>query len=56
MNKIVILTIEPELDYALIALLNMVFPDCEVSLVFSPTEALDEVTTGPSFSSLLKVF
>jgi hypothetical protein len=48
MNKIVILTSEPEPDYALIALLNMVFPDCEIRVVSSINGGLIEVTLGPS--------
>lgn len=47
MDKIVIVTSQPEPDYGLIELLNTVFPDCEVRVVFSATEALEKVTTGP---------
>ena len=50
MDKIVIVTNQSEPDYGLIELINMVFPDCEVRVAFSETEAPEEVTTGPQLS------
>ncbi|UCD86374.1 MAG: hypothetical protein JSV01_00910 [Desulfobacterales bacterium] len=47
MNKIVILMSRPQPDSALMAVLDTVFPDCVVRVVFSATEALEEATTGP---------
>ncbi|UCG79601.1 MAG: hypothetical protein JSV60_06330 [Desulfobacterales bacterium] len=48
MNKIVILTSQTKPDNFLITLLNMVFPDCEVHVVYSINEAPQEVVLGPS--------
>ena len=47
MDKIVIVTSQPEPGYGLIELLITVFPDCEVRVAFSATEALEEIATGP---------
>ncbi|MBW1741014.1 MAG: hypothetical protein JRJ42_07760 [Deltaproteobacteria bacterium] len=52
MGKIVILTSRPEPDKALMALLNMVFPDCEIHIVFRKADACDpyvaDASSGPS--------
>ncbi len=49
MDKIVILTSRPEPDNSLVALLNMVFPDCEMQIVFMGAETFDACETD-SFS------
>ncbi|MEA3416984.1 MAG: hypothetical protein U9R02_12665 [Thermodesulfobacteriota bacterium] len=40
MKKIVIVTSQPEPDYALLASLNTLFPECEVQIVFKKCETV----------------
>ena len=42
MEKIVIVTSQPEPDYGLLALLNALFPECEVQIVFKRVETSDQ--------------
>lgn len=43
MEKIVIVSSQPYKDNPLIALLNTLFPDCEIHVTSSRIEALEEV-------------
>lgn len=55
MDKIVIMTSKPVPDYRLLELASTAFPDCDIHIVTSTIDALDEATTGSPFVSLLKV-
>ena len=40
MKKIVIVTNRPEPDHGLLALLNTLFPECKIHIVFKKSEAV----------------
>ena len=42
MKKIVIKTSQPEPDFSLIALLNTLFPECEIQIVFKEVGTFEE--------------
>ena len=42
MNKIVIVTNRPEPDSDLLASLNILFPDCEIQIVFKEVETFED--------------
>jgi hypothetical protein len=42
MEKIVIVTSQPEPDDGLLALLNALFPDCEIQIVFRRVENFEK--------------
>jgi hypothetical protein len=42
MEKIMVLTEQSEPDHDLLALLNELFPDCEIQIVFKETEIFGE--------------
>lgn len=48
MDRIVLLTGNQEPDHLLVTLLDMVFPDCEVDVVYRITQPLREDGPGPS--------
>ena len=42
MDKVVIVTSQPEPDYFLLAWLNKLFPDCEIQIVFREIETSEQ--------------
>ena len=48
MDKIVIVTNKPEPDYGLLAMLNTLFPDCEIRIVPRGVETCEEGLAGSS--------
>ena len=52
MEKIVIVTSQPEPDYGLLASLNALFPDCEIQIVFKKNETVAEYFASCFFRSV----
>ena len=57
MEKIVIVTSQPEHNYGLLASLNKLFPDCEVQIVFRKVEISEQSQadslSGPSLTETM---
>ena len=53
MEKIVIVTSQPKPDQGLLALLNTLFPDCEIHFVLKGVETSEEHSAGCSSDLLM---
>ena len=53
MKKIVIVSSRPEPDYGLLALLNMLFSECEVQIVFKKSETVTQYPASCSSDRLM---